>query len=306
MTTTLCLFALSSVMPHEAMALFEGPPTPRAPMALAAAVILGLGCVLYTSLGPPTVMHLSARVHLRPTAAARAPALAAARHRAPGLSPRALATQPPSSAASQQGFSRPPAPRPLPPAPAARGPLALVSLAVAAALGLWAWHWRRLRAPQTTWAMMASVAEAPGASSGTGRFSPQLRGIPVFSAETQQQTDAGDVVPTEGRAVVCLMPHFADLDPWEQAEWLVDELPRLEAAGTPLICIGIGTAEAAAEFCARTRLPPRVMYADPEARCHKALALDPGVGREGGTWGEIPVSGYLKLLVMGLGIGIVS
>ena len=55
-----------------------------------------------------------------------------------------------------------------------------------------------------------------------------------------------------------------------------DALPLLAAADAKLLCVGIGTPERAAEFCATYGLPPEVVYADPENVCYDALRLRHG------------------------------
>jgi len=129
-----------------------------------------------------------------------------------------------------------------------------------------------------------------------------LSGISVFRAADGEEADAGSLVPA-GRSVLLLLTDFADFDSWEAAARLVDELPRLQEANIPVACIGVGTSCAAREFCARTNLPADLLYADPDAACHRATALEPGFGREGGLLGELQIPGTLKLLVMCAGIG---
>ena len=57
-----------------------------------------------------------------------------------------------------------------------------------------------------------------------------------------------------------------------------DAAPKLAARGASLVCVGIGTAERAAEFCATYGLPPQLLYADPENACYDALRLRAGWG----------------------------
>ena len=55
--------------------------------------------------------------------------------------------------------------------------------------------------------------------------------------------------------------------------------PRLDAAGVPLIAIGIGKPETAAEFSAHTSLAPDVLFADPTNAVGTALNFPKGVPR---------------------------
>lgn len=126
-----------------------------------------------------------------------------------------------------------------------------------------------------------------------------------------KRAEARDVMPAQGRAVACFLTQFGDFDSWELAQALVDELPKLEANGVKLVCIGIGSQTAAAEFAKRTNLPPDLLYADETGACHAALGFRPGLGRGPKSFelgpvsvGDLPnVSGLTKLLVMCAGIG---
>ena len=57
-----------------------------------------------------------------------------------------------------------------------------------------------------------------------------------------------------------------------------DAAPKLAARGATLACIGIGTADRAAEFCTTYGMPPALLYADPDNVCYEALRLRAGWG----------------------------
>jgi len=57
-----------------------------------------------------------------------------------------------------------------------------------------------------------------------------------------------------------------------------DAAPALEARGAVLVCVGIGTAARAAEFCTTYGMPPRLLYADADNVCYDALRLRAGWG----------------------------
>ncbi|KAA6429247.1 MAG: hypothetical protein FRX49_00643 [Trebouxia sp. A1-2] len=108
---------------------------------------------------------------------------------------------------------------------------------------------------------------------------------------------------------VCLLPfltHFADLSSWEYAKKLKAIIPQIEAAGTQASCltypctvvvIGLGSRQNALSFSKLLNFPLRLLYADPEGVCYKALGFSPGFAP------DAPVSAYLKLLPMLAGIG---
>ena len=57
-----------------------------------------------------------------------------------------------------------------------------------------------------------------------------------------------------------------------------DALPALRAASANLVCVGIGTPQRAAEFCANAGFPDDTLYADPDNVCYDALRLRHGWG----------------------------
>ena len=57
-----------------------------------------------------------------------------------------------------------------------------------------------------------------------------------------------------------------------------DAAPKLAARGATLACVGIGTSDRAAEFCAHYGVPPALVFADPENACYDALRLRKGWG----------------------------
>ena len=98
-----------------------------------------------------------------------------------------------------------------------------------------------------------------------------------------------------------------DFDSFESAQYLVDELPALDAAGVKVVAVVIGTPAAARNFAQKTNFPVDRLYADERAEAVAALGCAPGWGREGGpgAWAaKLPfVNGYVKLLVMCAGVG---
>ena len=136
----------------------------------------------------------------------------------------------------------------------------------------------------------------------------QLSGVELRRASDGQTVDAASIVPSSGRVVVPFLTQFADFDSWELAQKIVDDIDALDAKGVALAAVGIGSLEAAKEFCRRTNFPLDRLYVDETAAAYKALDFAPGFGRAGGELGwigeKLPfVNGYVKLLVMCAGIG---
>ena len=102
----------------------------------------------------------------------------------------------------------------------------------------------------------------------------------------------------KGRCVLALLSHFGDLTPWEYAQELKERaLPALEAAQVPLVFCGLGSAEAAALFAAQTGVDPANVFALDSGALYEELGFSRGFAP------DAPVSPYLKLLPMLLGVG---
>lgn len=55
-------------------------------------------------------------------------------------------------------------------------------------------------------------------------------------------------------------------------------MPKLDAAGVKLVCVGIGTPERGAEFCDHVGLDPKVLFSDPDNASYEALGYKKDVG----------------------------
>ncbi len=97
------------------------------------------------------------------------------------------------------------------------------------------------------------------------------------------------------RRLVLLLPQLGDFDSVEYAQAIAAALPRLRAAGTGLLAIGIGDAAGADRFCAYTGFPRECLQVESEPTLHRALGLSPGLTAAGGPWPG--------LLLMCAGIG---
>lgn len=167
---------------------------------------------------------------------------------------------------------------------------------------------RRRAAPRASAAAPSAADKAPAAGA-SGAERDTLAPIAVKAASTGEDVKLGDVIPAEAgsRTIVCLMTQFGDFDSFEQAQWMVDELPALDAAGVRVVAVGIGSVSAAKAFAAKTNFPIERLYADETAAAVSALGCAPGWGREGGpgAWAaNLPfVNGFVKLIVMCAGIG---
>ena len=51
-----------------------------------------------------------------------------------------------------------------------------------------------------------------------------------------------------GKNIVLFLTQLADADSWEQAKFMVDDLPRLEAANVNVIAFGLGSVQAGNSF----------------------------------------------------------
>ena len=59
------------------------------------------------------------------------------------------------------------------------------------------------------------------------------------------------------------MTHLADFDSWEHGtKFMVDDLPRLEAAKVNVIAFGIGSFASGEQFCERTKISERELTRD--------------------------------------------
>jgi len=95
---------------------------------------------------------------------------------------------------------------------------------------------------------------------------------------------------------LALLTHFADFDSWEYAQRLRSKITELADAKVRVVCVGIGSLEAARRFCDLTSFPKEFLWADPSGAAHRALGLSPGLQAGG-------VNAYMRLLAMCAGIG---
>lgn len=127
-----------------------------------------------------------------------------------------------------------------------------------------------------------------------------LRPLSVVRAKNGETVPLVSIFQNYGSQHVCLLPfltHFADLSSWEYAKKLKTIIPQVEAAGVQVVVVGLGTRQNALLFSKLLDFPLRLLYADPEGVCYKALEFSPGFAA------DAPVSAYLKLLPMLAGIG---
>ncbi|KAL0041490.1 hypothetical protein WJX79_005157 [Trebouxia sp. C0005] len=128
----------------------------------------------------------------------------------------------------------------------------------------------------------------------------RLKQLSVIRVKNGETVPLVSVFQNYGPQHVCLLPfltHFADLSSWEYAKKLKAIIPQIEAAGTQVVVIGLGSRQNALSFSKLLNFPLRLLYADPEGVCYKALGFSPGFAP------DAPVSAYLKLLPMLAGIG---
>ncbi|KAL0050379.1 hypothetical protein WJX82_010014 [Trebouxia sp. C0006] len=128
----------------------------------------------------------------------------------------------------------------------------------------------------------------------------KLKPLSVIRAKNGETVPLVSVFQNYGPQHVCLLPfltHFADLSSWEYAKKLKTIIPQIEAAGTQVVVVGLGSRQNALSFSKLLDFPLRLLYADPEGVCYKALGFSPGFAP------DAPVSAYLKLLPMLAGIG---
>ena len=101
------------------------------------------------------------------------------------------------------------------------------------------------------------------------------------------------------RTIVLFLTQLADFDSWEQAKFMVDDLPRLEAANVNVIAFGLGSVQAGEQFCERTKFPKAKLIVTTSSKLYRKMGYSPGFGD------ALPVKlpGMVKLLVMCAGIG---
>ena len=101
------------------------------------------------------------------------------------------------------------------------------------------------------------------------------------------------------RTIVLFLTQLADFDSWEQAKFIVNDLPRLEAANVNVIAFGLGSVQAGEQFCERTKFPKEKLIVTSSSRLYRKMEYSPGFGD------ALPVKlpGMVKLLVMCAGIG---
>jgi glutaredoxin len=80
------------------------------------------------------------------------------------------------------------------------------------------------------------------------------------------------------KSLVVLLPQVGEFDSAEMCEQLIAVEDQLAEAGISLRVIGIGSSNAAQEFCGFTGLNPNALWVDPDATLHKALGLHAGPG----------------------------
>lgn len=143
------------------------------------------------------------------------------------------------------------------------------------------------------------LATTPSSAASIPEFDI-LRPLSVVRAKNGETIPLVSVFQNYGPKHVCLLPfltHFADLSSWEYAKKLKAILPQIEAAGIQVVVVGLGSRQNALQFSKLLDFPLRLLYADPEGVCYKALGFSPGFAA------DAPVSAYLKLLPMLAGIG---
>lgn len=78
------------------------------------------------------------------------------------------------------------------------------------------------------------------------------------------------------KTLVVLMPQLGDFDSGEYAEQLMAVRDDLQQAGIRLCLIGVGNVSSASKFADFNSVPTDVLFVDPEASLHEALALHKG------------------------------
>ncbi|KAL3160882.1 hypothetical protein ABBQ38_009275 [Trebouxia sp. C0009 RCD-2024] len=127
-----------------------------------------------------------------------------------------------------------------------------------------------------------------------------LKPLSVIRAKNGERVPLVSVFQNYGTGHVCLLSfltHFADLSSWEYAKKLKAILPQVEAAGVQVVVMGLGSRQNALLFSKLLDFPLRLIYADSEGVCYKALGFSRGFAP------DAQVSAYLKLLPMLAGIG---
>jgi hypothetical protein len=133
------------------------------------------------------------------------------------------------------------------------------------------------RAERAATARAAAAATGAAAATTANAAPPyeRLAGVDVLRVTDGSSLALRDAWPADGRALLVLARSFGC--PFCQAtarELARDVLPRLGEINVQLIFVGIGTAERARDFAARTGLPEGVLYADPANAAYDALGLE--------------------------------
>eukprot|EP01041_Mallomonas_annulata_P006301 gene6301-12750_t len=105
------------------------------------------------------------------------------------------------------------------------------------------------------------------------------------------------IISPQRVTLVSFLTHFADFNSWELTQRLRHDLKKMEDAGVNVVCVGIGSSDAATEFCKLLDFPPDKVYADETAACHRQL------GFSSGPFPNLPLSPIVKLGLMLGGIG---
>lgn len=89
----------------------------------------------------------------------------------------------------------------------------------------------------------------------------------------------------------------------------MDDLDAMKWVGVCVVVIGIGSVDVVREFLKCMRFLLENLYVDEGGKCYEAFGFASGFGRAGGdfVWMEdkmLFVNGYVKLLLMCVGIGL--
>jgi hypothetical protein len=123
----------------------------------------------------------------------------------------------------------------------------------------------------------------------------------LVSVSTKTEITGSEALfPNDGkRTVVLFMTQLADFDSWEQAKFIVDDLPALEAKNVNVVAFGLGSVSAGEQFCERTNFPKDKLIVTSSSTLYRKMEYSPGFGD------ALPVKlpGMAKLLLMCAGIG---